>query len=305
MKSVLIACCLIITAGAAPVSAQQVTEVSELKDAGFQPPVFKGQILNRAIREASGLARSHRNNDHLWLINDSGDEPRLFLIQSDGQSLGEYTVEQTQNRDWEDLSSFELNKRAYLLIADVGDNRAKHETIKIHIVEEPKDLNQNRVIPEWTITATLEGGPTDIESVFVDSIEQNIYLLSKRRIPSELFVLPLKSNTQAVAKRVGTVANIPATSEPGNDNNLLFGSQPTSMDISPDHQQVVVLTYNNMYLYRRQPHLSWAQTLATVPDRVPTPSLLQAEAVTFSTQNTLILTSEGFPAPLLEFHSKP
>ncbi len=37
-------------------------------------------LEDKAINESSGLARSQHHPDHYWTHNDSGDTPRLFLI---------------------------------------------------------------------------------------------------------------------------------------------------------------------------------------------------------------------------------
>lgn len=47
---------------------------------GFARAERTGSLHNEAIDEASGLAASWRHEDLLWVHNDSGDEPRLFLM---------------------------------------------------------------------------------------------------------------------------------------------------------------------------------------------------------------------------------
>jgi len=44
----------------------------------FGEAEFVGNIFNKKIDEASGMAASHRQNDLLWLNNDSGDNTGLL-----------------------------------------------------------------------------------------------------------------------------------------------------------------------------------------------------------------------------------
>ena len=39
-------------------------------------------VLTRAIPEASGIADSKSFNDHLWVLEDSGNPAKLFFIET-------------------------------------------------------------------------------------------------------------------------------------------------------------------------------------------------------------------------------
>lgn len=57
------------------------------------------------INEASGLAASRRHPGVLYTHNDSGDQARIFALDSeDGRTLAEYQITPSDNYDWEDLS---------------------------------------------------------------------------------------------------------------------------------------------------------------------------------------------------------
>ena len=92
---------------------------------------YAGELANPQIQEASGLAPSRLNSEILWTINDSGDDPILYAVSTTGADLGTIKVAGARNRDWEDLASFRLNDTAYLLIADIGDNRRKPPLFKL------------------------------------------------------------------------------------------------------------------------------------------------------------------------------
>jgi|TARA_Y100000031_G_C7953762_1_gene262713 hypothetical protein len=92
-----------------------------------------------AIDEMSGLARSRRYQDVIWMHNDSGDEPRLFATDSRGRVIipsflrnfyhGEeaesgkqpwpgLSIVTATNIDWEDIAVDD----DFIYIADKGNN---------------------------------------------------------------------------------------------------------------------------------------------------------------------------------------
>jgi len=72
--------------------------------------VAKGVALStikqeNTLNEISGMAASVKNPDCFWVHNDSGDEARLYLINTDGSivSTVNLVTDHTDNRDWEDI----------------------------------------------------------------------------------------------------------------------------------------------------------------------------------------------------------
>ncbi|MFD2015217.1 hypothetical protein ACFSJQ_04085 [Vibrio olivae] len=81
-------------------------------------------IKDSHINEASGLTRSRRDNNVLWVNNDSGNAAEIYAINPQGERLATVTIPDIDLEwlDWEDMASFEMDGKAYLMIADVGDN---------------------------------------------------------------------------------------------------------------------------------------------------------------------------------------
>jgi hypothetical protein len=73
--------------------------------------------LTAELNEISGLALL--NDSVLMGINDSGNSPDLFFMDTSGKILKKTRILNAQNTDWEDLT---LDNRGYLYIADVGNN---------------------------------------------------------------------------------------------------------------------------------------------------------------------------------------
>lgn len=263
-----------------------------------------GSIRSSDLREASGLAASSRNPGFLWVVNDSGAKPLLHLIDTKGRYRGKTTLLRANNVDWEDLASFQLDGKPYLIAADTGDNEAKRDSCTLYILNEPempaedKKLDhQSRV--QWQIRFRYEDGPRDCESVAVDAAAGKILLLSKRTEVPFLYELPLKPGDGGIltAKKIGKTS---VPTPPGNP--IRFASQPTALDLTEDGRLAAVLTYYGVFLFPRNPDETWGAAFARDPVRVGAHQLPQAEALAFSKDGkSLFVTSEGAGAPIVRF----
>ncbi len=263
-----------------------------------------GLITSKDMDEVSGFAASHAHDDVLWAINDSGNPARLYAISRRGKKLAQYDVEGAKNIDWEDLASFDLNGKHYLLVADTGDNGGLRKSITLYVFEEPTTLANATLRPAWTIRARWPDGPRDCEAVAVDAAAGKILLISKKRKPAELFVLPLADPGQAwrEPRRIGRLNGVPEAdaeltrAEPAIAK--LF-SQVTAADVSPDGRTLAVLTYGSVLFYQREPGEVWAAAVARDPEAHDVPLIPQAEALAWSAGGGGLYASGEFnPAPI-------
>lgn len=267
------------------------------------------QIQSRAIREASGLAVSPQDGRFLWAINDSGSNADLHLLNTDGKERGQLRITSAKNIDWEDLASFTLDGKSWLLIADTGDNNAVRKSVTLHIIAEPKLPADGKNLAgdataSWRIDFTYEGGPRDCESVAVDTVREKIILVSKRTKPPEVYELPLRASKKSgpvVATRIGKLL----TDSPAG-NLIPFANQPVAMDISADHSLAAILTYYGVFLFPRQPSESWSEAFTKTPKPLPPHSLAQAESVAISKDGkTIFVISEGKNSPIARYQAAP
>jgi hypothetical protein len=273
-------------------------------------PLFKrqdpeGRLQSRELSEASGMAASPTDSHLLWLINDSGCAAELFLTETDGGKRGKVSVEGAENVDWEDLASFELGGKPYLIIADTGDNGSKREDCTLYIVAEPRlaakgAMLEGSVKPAWEIRFRYWDGPRDCESVAVDVKAAKILLLSKRTNPPMLYELPLRpgGKERQTARKIGQLSKaLPMGFPP-----IPYGTQPTGMDISADGRLAAVVTYAGVFLFPRREGESWPRAFARNPQVLDSHRARQAEAIAFSRDGTVIrVASEGVKSPLMRY----
>ena len=299
MHKFLFSLCLILGACAKPI----------------EHPNQTGRLHNSSIREASGLARSNIDSSRLWVMNDGGAGPVLYAIGLDGSDLGAYIVLGADNIDWEDLSSFVIDDRPMLLIADFGDNLGLREHLTLYLLDEPEvsELSAGEMTSlevAWQIEFAFPNGAVDAEAVSVDVENEMVLILSKREIPAVLYQVPLRgstgiSSTIVSATRVGPVTSLPQPSKRDRDRALAhldWHWQPTAMDISASADSAAILTYRGLYFYQRAENQSWYDAFQSTPRSIMSDAFEKAESVAFSTDGSVVfVTTERTNAPLLRF----
>ncbi|MEO6227171.1 MAG: hypothetical protein ABIO61_04845 [Thermomonas sp.] len=263
-----------------------------------------GLITSTDLDEVSGFAASHAHSDVLWTINDSGNPARLYAISLRGTKLAQFEVEGAKNVDWEDLASFDLDGKHYLLVADTGDNGGRRKSVTIYVFEEPAKLANASLRPAWTIHARWPDGPRDCEAVAVDATAGKILLISKKRQPPELFVLPLADPEGAwrEPRRIGRLRGVPDADpdiQRSDPTMAKLFTQVTAADVSPDGRTLAVLTYGSVLFYRRETGEDWAAAVTRDPEAHDVPLIPQAEALAWSAGGGGLYASGEFnPAPI-------
>jgi hypothetical protein len=274
-----------------------------------------GKIEHPLLVECSGMDISLLENDLLWAVNDGGHGPYLFALGGDGRNRGRVLVSGATNRDWEGVDTFLWQGRSMILVADFGDNKEVHDTHTLYIIQEPMlpplgQFSSSATVPvAWKVVYAYPDRGHDAEGVAVDTSNAAILILTKRDNPPLFFEIPLYPSSDGhphMAKQVALLKSIPQPTK--NDLTHKYGkyrSQPTALDLSPDHRWAVVLTYKHAYLYQRPPHGIWADAFGRVPAVaiLPPPEeqrdLRQREAICFAPDGeTLVVTSEGQGAGL-------
>ena len=255
-----------------------------------------GRLEDSSIREASGLARSQRQADLLWIINDNGAKELVHAIDHSGDRLGEFKLKKSRNVDWEDLASFQLDDTPYLMVADIGDNDAKRDFRTLYFVEEPKAKKKDDKKLDWRVDFFYPDGPRDAEAAAVEVDRERALILSKRDLPPRLYEVPLRDESGEIVAAIG-LGTVNSLQRPSR-REVEFAPkskdwywQPVGMDISADNRAAVILTYRAVYYYQRRADQSWLNALNAKPARISVGNFKNAESVAFGNDARLIFVT--------------
>ncbi len=247
----------------------------------FQPGRQVGTVQTKEIKEASGIVASRVNRGVLWVHNDSGNSAKVYALNIEGKLLGAYRIKGIRCRDWEDIAigpgpgPGPDPQRSYLYIGDIGDNDGKYRSITIYRVPEPVvDPNlahsETQIGPAEAIELTYPDGPKDAETLLVDPLNGDIYVITKREFFSRVY---RAAHPQSTGKP--TVMKLVAT--------LPWGFA-VGGDVSPDGQWVIVRGPFNASLWRRPQGEELWRAFATEGFRIPLVRERQGEGICFDAE---------------------
>lgn len=200
-----------------------------------------GTLETSLITEASGITAGRRNHNVLWTHNDSGDVANLYALNPEGRLLGIYNITGTYNRDWEDIAvgPGPDPNNDYLYIGDIGDNYGKYSSIIIYRVPEPKvdpntTLMQMSTEPAESIQLVYPDGPKDAETLMVDPLNGDIYVITKRQLQCKVYYAPYPQSTskQITMRHVGTLPwTFAVGGDISKDGNYIIVRSPTHASI--------------------------------------------------------------------------
>lgn len=78
------------------------------------------------LKEVSGVEKV-KDSEHLWMFNDSGNDPILYKLDVEG-TIQETLRIDAKNHDWEDIT---YDSFGNLYIADIGNNSNKRKNLRI------------------------------------------------------------------------------------------------------------------------------------------------------------------------------
>lgn len=267
--------------------------------APYQPAVQAGTVTSSQIDEASGLAASQRNASVLWTHNDSGDTARVFAISTTGALLGTYNLTGAAAFDWEDIAvgPGPVAGTSYLFAGDIGDNSALRSSIQVYRVPEPlvsgppTTTNLGGV---ETITLTYPDGAHNAESLIVDPISGDFYIMTKTFDNERIYraAKPAAGSSSVAMQYIATVGVVRATG----------GS------VAPDASAMLFRTLTTAYQFNRSPSQTWPEAFAQTPTSFALHSEEQGEALAFAygpTNGGFYTVSEGDNPPVYFYAPVP
>ncbi|MDP8206360.1 MAG: hypothetical protein P9L92_06825 [Candidatus Electryonea clarkiae] len=261
----------------------------------FGDRIDLGLIEHDPIDEASGIAASRINRNVLYTHNDSGGENIIYAFNTEGKHLGEYVIEGCDSRDWEDIAigPGPEDGTSYIFIGEFGDNKAVYDKKFIFRFPEPvinseQDPVSTTISNTETITFQFPDGNRDAESLIVDPLTRDIYVISKRETKVRVYRFPFPQSTDdtIIPEMVG---NLPL-------------HYVVSGDISPSGRDILIKVYDFVYLYTRQPSQDLADVLVGSGIAINYEPEPQGEAVCWKPDETGYYTlseeKKGVPARL-------
>lgn len=267
--------------------------------APFEGRTSVGTIDDPRLNEISGIAASHKYPGYYWVHNDSGGAASLYLIDSVARLVGELQLPGIVNRDWEDIASTtDSLGRSILYVAEIGDNRAVYSNYSIYVVAEPEfgDVGAVPVVRADTVKSLqfrYPDGPRDAETLLVDPVTLDIFIISKREEHIHVYHWPFAAQGDGLytLSKVGT---IPFT-------GFVAG------DIAANGQELLLKDYESVFYWRKDSGKSWRESIHPRPHRLPYPPEPQGEAIAFTLRGDGYVTiseQEGSNPPHLYFYKR-
>lgn len=261
--------------------------------------------------ESSAAVISPGQPDIVFTINDSGNDPVLFAMDTLGNLRGRWKIEGASNNDWEAASRGPCTRAAptinptshCLFIGDVGDNGEGRKIVTLYQVPEPllsRELSRGS-LPATKLVFRYPDSPHDVEAMYVGP-EGTTYLITKR---------PLKD--VAGALRRSLVFGIPQAAWAGRDTviatlldslQIVPGSSGlrriTDASLSADSRWLAVRTYGQVYVFAVDSTTGRVRNeVAPATCNVEDVESKHGEGIAwFGTGTQLLLTNEGRNAPM-------
>lgn len=270
-------------------NARACPEVNEPDNAGVLGP--------KSLNEASGMTATQQHASVLWLHNDSGSEPRLFATRDDGVALGIVEITGAEAMDWEDIAvgPGPVANKSYLYVADIGDNEKKRDGVQIYRLEEPKlDADGKPTVSSAKadrISVKYEKGARDAETLLVDPLSGDLYIVEKKMSKSGVYRIPSPGagSSSVTAKEVAQV-------------NLVLS---TGGAVLPAGDGFAIRTYFGVSYWPRDPKLPLDAAFGNEPCALKLAAEQQGESLSFFADgNGYYTASEGADAILHAYRFK-
>lgn len=238
------------------------------------------------LKENSGIEITPKSKA-IWTLQDSGNAAEIYALDGKGNIAHTVTITNTQNNDWEDISS---DGQGNIYIGDFGNNDNDRKDLAIYKVDAAQ-LKNNRAAASAKIQFYFPEQKNfppkksemvyDVESFFIH--QNNFYLFTKNRSSkfngeTVLYLVPNKAGNHA-ARRLGKFTTC------GSFNKCAV----TSADMSPDGKKVALLSSGHVWVFSnfKGNHFFGG----TVRD-IDLKHVSQKEGMCFSGNNKLLISDE-------------
>ena len=273
------------------------------------------------IDEQSAVIKSQTYEDVYWVCNDSGDDPYVFPLTSQGEmivpdfmkkrysgnKIAEYPgikIHSASLLDWEALTVLGDT----LVIADVGNNGNTRRDMGVYLIPEPNPRTTYETRPLVWLPVRFEDQSSypatewefDCESIF--AFQGKIYFLTKHRSDQNIHKPAPSTKLYRMDTRYTDRVNVLKLINRKED----LGGWVTDASMAPDESAMVLIAQNplaTMVWYFPKPKRG-DDFLSEKPRTYSLVKADQAEGVCFKDSKTIIVTNEQrewFEIPLSAF----
>lgn len=255
--------------------------------------------LPKTLNEVSGTEIAP-NSDLIWMLNDSGNKPKIYGLNKKGTIQKELKID-AKNNDWEDLTS---DRKGNLYIGDFGNNLSDRKNLTILKINASDLKSDSKVAIERIsfkypnqkkIPSKKKNRYFDCEAFFY--FNNNLYLFTKSRVKgnfgkTDLYKIPAEKG-QHEAQFISSFNTCP-------DLHCWI----TSADISADGKKVILLNHKSAWLFT---NFKGDDFLNGTVKELQFEHQSQKESISFKDNSTLYITDErshGIGGNLYEFSIK-
>ena len=235
------------------------------------------------LNEVSGIEYIKYSN-YFWMINDSGNKPKLFAVSEKGKIKEEIEID-AKNHDWEDLTS---DEEGNIYIGDFGNNENRRENLRILKVEKNNLSKRKAKVSKIKFTYEDQNKfPPKKNQLFFDAeaffyFKNNFYVFTKSRVKEQpgltsVYKIPATEGTH-IAKKIGEYNNC-------NEQDCWI----TSADISNDCKKVVLLSQSNIIVFSDFTDDNFFKGKLK---KIPFTNYSQKESIAFKDINTVLISDE-------------
>ncbi len=274
------------------------------------PPEFpQGQgvvlapINDYELNEISGMAASVKNPGHYWVHNDSGDDARIYLLNTSGNTVATVKIAGITSRDWEDIAigPGPVDGETYIYIADIGDLDKKNTLKFIYRFAEPlidtallrQSINIERNLVSQ-FTYQYADGNRDAEILMIDPLTRDLFVVTKREEQVQIYTLTYPQRDNDTLILIKSTVTLPFRMTNGGD-------------ISADGKEILIKNLTTVYYWKREDNESILNALSGKAIQLPYIIEPQGEAIAWRRDGIGYLTVSEVKdniRPLLYFYKR-
>jgi hypothetical protein len=235
------------------------------------------KVKDKQLDEISGIAASRVNAGLYYVHNDSGGKSEVYVLDGKGKTRHTLILPYFVNRDWEDIAvgPGPEPEVSYVYVGEIGDNKAQYSNVVLYRFREPdlskvikKKPTSSEIADISAVSIMFEDGARDCETLMLDPMNGDVYLVSKREQKVGLYQIkaPLADAGINVARRILDL-----------DFALAVGG-----DISPQRDKVIIKTYDKVFCWSVEPGQEIMDALSQPPTELPYVMEPQGEAICWS-----------------------